>query len=100
MAGLLAQYGGVPRAQALVGLVVILGIAYLMSTNRRAIDLTTVAWGLGLQIVFALLVLKTDTGQVVFQKASDGITNCCRLPTSGRRSSSGRSATSRRGRRS
>ncbi len=74
VAALLAQYGGVPRAQALVGLVVILGIAYLMSTNRRAIDLTTVAWGLGLQIVFALLVLKTDTGQVVFQKASDGIT--------------------------
>jgi concentrative nucleoside transporter, CNT family len=74
VAALLAQYGGVPRAQALVGLVVILGIAYLMSTNRRAIDVTTVAWGLGLQIVFALLVLKTDAGQVVFQKASDGIT--------------------------
>ena len=74
VAALLAQYGGVPRAQALVGLVVILGIAYLMSTNRRAIDVTTVAWGLGLQIVFALLVLKTDTGQIVFQKASDGIT--------------------------
>ena len=74
VAALLAQYGGVPRAQALVGLVVILGIAYLMSTNRRAIDLTTVAWGLGLQIVFALLVLKTETGQIVFQKASDGIT--------------------------
>ncbi len=74
VAALAAQYGGVPRAQALVGLVVILGIAYLMSTNRRAIDGTTVAWGLGLQIVFALLVLKTDTGQVVFQKASDGIT--------------------------
>jgi concentrative nucleoside transporter, CNT family len=74
VAALLAQYGGVPRAQAVVGLVVILGIAYLMSTNRRAIDVTTVAWGLGLQIVFALLVLKTDTGQIVFQKASDGIT--------------------------
>jgi CNT family concentrative nucleoside transporter len=74
VAALLAQYGGVPRAQALVGLVVILGIAYLMSTNRRAIDVKTVAWGLGLQIVFALLVLKTDTGQIVFQKASDGIT--------------------------
>ena len=74
VAALLAQFGGVPRAQALVGLVVILGIAYLASTNRRAIDLSTVAWGLGLQIVFALLVLKTDTGQFVFQKASEGIT--------------------------
>ncbi len=94
VAALLAQYGGVPRAQALVGLVVILGIAYLMSTNRRAIDVTTVAWGLGLQIVFALLVLKTDTGQIVFQKAERRHHEAARrLPTSGRRSCSARSAT-------
>jgi len=74
VAALIAQFGGVPRAQALVGLVVILGIAYLASNNRRAIDLSTVAWGLGLQILFALIVLKTEVGQLVFQKASDGIT--------------------------
>ncbi len=72
VAAALAQMG-VPRAQPLVGLVVILGIAYVASTNRRAIDYRTVAWGLGLQIVFALIVLKTDTGQWVFQKAGDGI---------------------------
>jgi CNT family concentrative nucleoside transporter len=74
VAALIAQFGGVPRAQALVGLVVILGIAYLASNNRRAIDPSTVAWGLGLQILFALIVLKTEVGQLVFQKASDGIT--------------------------
>jgi concentrative nucleoside transporter, CNT family len=74
VAALFANYGGVPRAQAVVGLVVILGIAYVISTNRRAIDLSTVAWGLGLQLVFALVVLKTQIGQIVFQKASDGIT--------------------------
>ena len=74
VAALLAQYGGVPRAQALVGLVVILGIAYLMSTNRRAIDVTTVAWGLGLQMVIAWFVLKREEGRVVFQAAGDGIT--------------------------
>jgi CNT family concentrative nucleoside transporter len=74
LAAMIAQFGGVPRAQAVVGLVVILGIAYLASNNRRAIDLSTVAWGLSLQIVFALLVLKTETGQLVFQKLSDGIT--------------------------
>ncbi len=49
---------GVTKAQPVAGAVVILGIAYALSTNRRAIDLRTVAWGLGLQIVFALLVLK------------------------------------------
>jgi len=73
-ATLLATYGGVPKAQPFAGAVLILGIAYFLSTDRRAIDLKTVAWGLSLQIVFALLVLKTDTGQVVFQTLSDGIT--------------------------
>ena len=72
VAAALAQMG-VPRAQPLVGLILILGIAYVASTNRRAIDFRTVAWGLGLQIVFALIVLKTDAGQWVFQKAGDGI---------------------------
>ena len=57
---LVAQFGGVPRLQPLVGLIVIMTIAYALSTNRRAIDRRTVAWGLGLQILFALLVLKTD----------------------------------------
>jgi concentrative nucleoside transporter, CNT family len=63
----LAAFAGLPRLQPFVGLIVILSIAYALSTNRRAIDRRTVAWGLGLQIVFALLVLKTATGQRVFQ---------------------------------
>jgi len=70
----LAAQAGLRQAQPLVGLVVILGIAYVLSTNRRAIDIRTVAWGLGLQIVFALLVLKTEQGQWVFSQLSVGIT--------------------------
>ena len=70
----LAQYGGVPQAQPLVGAVVILGIAYMASTARRSIDLRTVAWGLSLQIVFALIVLKTDAGRITFEKLGAGIT--------------------------
>jgi CNT family concentrative nucleoside transporter len=65
IAALAAQLG-VPKAQPLVGLIVILGIAYAWSSNRRAIDRRTVAWGLGLQVVFALIVLRTDTGRWVF----------------------------------
>lgn len=64
---LVAQFGGVPRLQPLVGLIVILAVAYAWSSNRRAIDLRTVAWGLSLQIIFALLVLKTTAGQRLFQ---------------------------------
>jgi len=63
----LAAFAGLPRLQPLVGLIVILALAYSLSTNRRAIDRRTVVWGLSLQIVFALLVLKTATGQRVFQ---------------------------------
>ena len=64
---LAARFVGVPRLQPLVGLIVILSVAYGLSTNRRAIDGRTVAWGLTLQVVFALLVLKTSGGQRLFQ---------------------------------
>ncbi len=73
VAALAAQFGGVPRAQSVVGLVVILGIAYLLSANRRAIHLPTIAWGLGLQVAFALVVLKTTAGQATFQTLGSGI---------------------------
>jgi concentrative nucleoside transporter, CNT family len=73
LVALVAQYGGLPRLQPLVGLIVIMTIAYACSTNRRAIDRRTVAWGLSLQIVFALLVLKTTAGQRVFQTLGSAI---------------------------
>ena len=59
---------GVPRAQPIVGLITILGIAYAWSNNRAAIDRRTVIWGLSLQIVFALIVLRTDAGRWTFQQ--------------------------------
>ena len=62
-----------PRLQPLVGLLLIMTIAYCFSTNRRAIDKRTVAWGLGLQVVFALLVLKTELGRRVFQSLASVI---------------------------
>ncbi len=62
-----------PRLQPLTGLIVILAIAYSFSTNRRAIDTRTVVWGLGLQILFALIVLKTAIGQQVFKSLASVI---------------------------
>ena len=59
------------RLQPLVGFVGILAFAYALSTNRRAIRGQVVAWGLGLQVLFALLVLKTDAGQRTFQWLGD-----------------------------
>ena len=59
--------------QPIFGATVILTIAVACSTNRRAINWTTVAWGLSLQVVFAILVLKTTLGQRVFTTLGDGI---------------------------
>src|SRR5580704_12944236 len=65
---------GVTLAQPCVGVILILGIAYACSTDRRAIDVRMVAWGLGLQVVFALVVLRTAVGQQLFALLGRGIT--------------------------
>ena len=64
---ILLAVSGVPRAQPLVGLALILGLAYACSSARSAIDYRTVAWGLSLQFLFAIVVLKTAAGQRTFQ---------------------------------
>src|SRR6478609_6753912 len=46
------------RFSALIGFVGILAIAFLLSNNRRAIRWQTVFWGLTLQILTAIAVLK------------------------------------------
>ena len=58
-------FAGVSRVQPIAGLALILALAYCASSARRAIDYRTVAWGLTLQFVFALIVLKTTAGQDV-----------------------------------
>jgi CNT family concentrative nucleoside transporter len=57
----------------ILGLVTILTCAWLLSNNRRAIRLKTVAWGLGLQIVFAFLVLRWTFGRYLFHLAGDAV---------------------------
>jgi CNT family concentrative nucleoside transporter len=61
------------RLSGLLGIVAILALGYLFSTNRKAIRFKTVAWGLGLQFGFAVLVLKTYYGQKSFEWIGDKI---------------------------
>jgi concentrative nucleoside transporter, CNT family len=75
VAAAVAQFGGLPRVQALVGLALVFTIAYLSSSARRAIDWRTVGWGMTLQLVFALIVLKTTIGQRVFETLGAAVTN-------------------------
>jgi len=51
----------------IIGIGVLLGIAYLLSENKKAINYRTILWGLGLQFVFALLILKTPFGKPLFK---------------------------------
>ena len=72
--GIALGFAGAGRLQPVAGLALILALAYCLSSARRAIDYRTVAWGLGLQFVFALIVLKTDAGRAVFQSLGGVIT--------------------------
>lgn len=61
------------RFTGILGLITMLALAYIFSTNRKAIRLKTVGWGLGLQFAFAVFVLKIGLGRVLFQKAGDAV---------------------------
>jgi concentrative nucleoside transporter, CNT family len=57
----------VSRLTGLVGLVLILALGILLSHNRRAIRWRVIAWGLGLQLLFAVFVLRVPAGQALFR---------------------------------
>jgi CNT family concentrative nucleoside transporter len=57
----------------ILGMFTMMGLAYLFSSNRAAINYKTVGWGLGLQIVFAFLVMRWEYGRILFQKAGAAV---------------------------
>src|SRR5579864_2752465 len=57
------------RLRGLVGIVTILGVAFVLSENRRAISLRVLFWGLSLQWAFAFLVLWHPSGREVLKRA-------------------------------
>jgi CNT family concentrative nucleoside transporter len=62
------------RFTGILGLLTFIGVAYLLSTDRKAIRWRTVAWGLGLQLLFAFLVLKVEIGQRILAVGSTAVT--------------------------
>lgn len=61
------------RFTGLLGIVLILGVSFLMSNNRKAINYRTVGVGLLLQVLLAVFILKTEVGQNLFQWLGDSI---------------------------
>jgi concentrative nucleoside transporter, CNT family len=54
------------RLVGVFGIIAILGIGFLLSSNRKAISWRVIAWGVGLQFGFALFVLRSSWGHALF----------------------------------
>jgi concentrative nucleoside transporter, CNT family len=63
------------RAVSALGILVFIAISYALSVNRQAIKWRTIAWGLGLEFAFAILILKTPWGSNLFEFLGDVVTN-------------------------
>ena len=62
------------RFTGLIGIALTVGVGFALSRDRRAIRWSVVAWGLGLQLVFALFVLRVPAGQDLFRLLGRGVT--------------------------
>lgn len=63
------------RLQGLVGIILILGIAFLVSNNKKRINYRLVASGIALQLIIAVLILKVEFVKNFFQKIGGVITH-------------------------
>jgi CNT family concentrative nucleoside transporter len=59
------------RLIGILGILTMIGIIFLLSSNKRAIKFRVIAWGLGLQFLFAVIVLKTGPGKWLFLRIND-----------------------------
>jgi len=57
------------RLTGLLGLLTMMALAFAFSNNRHAIRVKTIVWGLALQFVLAIFVLKVQAGEWLFAKA-------------------------------
>ncbi|MBK6418346.1 MAG: NupC/NupG family nucleoside CNT transporter [Ignavibacteria bacterium] len=62
------------QIQCAIGIVVILGLTWLWSSNKRGISWRTILWGLALQLILALIVVVFPPGVRAFQWFGDGVT--------------------------
>lgn len=61
------------RLRGLLGVGVLALAAWALSSNRKRIPWRVVIWGLLLQLIFALIILRTPAGATVFDAANDAV---------------------------
>jgi len=71
--------------QSLLGLLFLLGIAFLMSQRRDAIDWSLVAWGVAIQAAFAAIIFGIPFMQTVFRIANEAVTQLLNFTDAGSR---------------
>lgn len=62
------------RLTGLIGMALFLLVGYLLSRNRAAVNWRTIGWGLGLQVAFAVFVLRVPFGIELFKALGTLIT--------------------------
>ena len=70
---------------SLIGIPIQIGICYALSTNRKKIDWKLVGWGITLQLIFAVLILKTPQGEALFGWLNDAVVRMLSFSTDGAR---------------
>lgn len=73
------------RLIALLGIVFFVGVSYLFSVNRKAVSWIPVLWGIALQVLFALFILRTAIGLAAFDYLGDVATNFLNFSDAGAR---------------
>ena len=67
----------------LIGIFTLLFIAFLLSENKKSINIKTVSLGLALQFIFAIFILKTPFGAPIFSFLDQAITTLISFSDSG-----------------
>ena len=65
---------GIGRFTGLLGIAAIIGLGFALSRDRKAIKWRVVGIGLGLQLLFALFVLRTEIGSGLFASLGEFVT--------------------------
>lgn len=71
------------RFTGLIGVVLILGIAFFMSNNRKAINYRLVLSGLAIQFSLAVFILKIPIGKSIFAWLGNGVTQILNFSQAG-----------------
>jgi len=64
------------RFHGLIGIAAILSLAFVLSTDRKKVKQRILFWGLGLQLFFGIIMLKTEVGGILFDKVRIAADKC------------------------